>query len=129
MDRFSGMCLTLLLLMGLATCSSPDSDFEAPGVNLSADPNPVPVCDGTGLGKTRIAWFREDLQTVQLRIGRPDGNLFVRGGAHGTAETGKWVKDRIKILLLDDSSGEVLAELTLRVSAADCGPRGDSKGS
>lgn len=112
----------LLGLLSIAACSGPDSSFEAPGVNLVADPNPIQVCDGTGLGQTQIAWFREELETVQLRIGAPDGRLFVRGGAHGTAETGPWVKDGTTVYLLDDPSGEVLAHLTLHVSTAECKP-------
>ena len=109
-----------LLLLGPGACGDSNPEIETPGVTLVADPNPIQVCDGTGLGQTRIAWFREDLKIVQLRIGKPDGRLFVKSGAHGTAETGKWVREGTRIYLLDDSSNDVLASLTLRLTTSNC---------
>ncbi len=111
-----------LLLFGcLHGDCDPSSDGDDPVfASLVAEPNPIQVCDGTGLGKTRIAWFREGFGTVELRVGDPGGKLFVRSAAYGDPETGKWVRDGMKLYLLDDSNGGILAELVLRISVSGC---------
>lgn len=88
--------------------------------SVSAEPNPIPVCDGSGLGQTRIGWFREGFGTVQLRVGRPDGQILVHSGAFGTTETGKWVRDGLRIFLVNDSDSRVLASVTLRIDTSGC---------
>lgn len=87
---------------------------------LMAEPNPIQVCDGTGVGRTTLSWFAEGMRLVQIRVGSPQGKLFTRGRPFGFARTGKWIRDGTRIYLLDEESGRVMASLRLSVTTAGC---------
>lgn len=95
---------------------------------VSATPNPITVDDGTGLGQTTLTWTSTGTQTVEVRVGAPNGSLFSRSSA-GTwsATTGKWVRDGMVFYLQDvtggaplDASGTV-ATVTVRVQSGSGG--------
>lgn len=112
----------LVLLLAVAGGCGP-RDPEAPSGTLLAEPNPVRVCDHTGLGKTRIAWFREEFGLIEVRVGSPAGRVLTRSGPHGSVETGKWVRDGMPFFLLDVERGRVLASVTVAVTSAGCDRR------
>src|SRR5262245_51718126 len=59
---------------------------------ISANPNPIKVCDGTGAGVTSLTWSATGTPLVEVRIGFPNGDQFARTGpSGGTKQTGKWV--------------------------------------
>ena len=74
--------------------------------SLTAKPNPIPV---TGvLGTTTITWMAPGTEAVEVRIGSPDGRLFVTGGDRGSAQTGAWVSDGMTFYLQDVTGGKPL---------------------
>lgn len=82
--------------------------------SLTANPNPIPVTGSAGYGMTTINWMAQAAEAVEVRIGAPDGVLFVDGGSRGSAQTGLWVADGMTFYLQDVSGGRALtAENTL----------------
>ena len=76
---------------------------------LSANPNPISVCDESGLGITTISWTVQDATTIEIHVGRPNGDLFTRSEQpSGEASTNKWVKDGTLFYLQDVSDGRPL---------------------
>src|SRR5262249_31944168 len=88
---------------------------------ITANPNPIKVWDGSGLGETELSYTVPEGAYVDIRIGSPDGTLFVGAGASGTARTGKWVTDGMVFYLQDVSERKpltrenTLATVTVRV--------------
>jgi hypothetical protein len=58
---------------------------------LRADPNPVPACDGKGVGKTTLFWTIDARKPVEIRVGSPDGAVVAWADASGATTTGEWV--------------------------------------
>jgi hypothetical protein len=104
-NSFTGnVCLTAMN----APCPAP---FEP---SLTASPNPIPITGTAILGMTTLSWMAPSAETVEIRIGRPDGPLFARLGSRGSAQTGPWVGDGTTFYLQDVSGGKPLtAENTL----------------
>src|SRR5687768_16982287 len=73
--------------------------------SLAATPNPIQVCDGTGLGMTTLSWTFSGAKLVDIRVGTPDGQLVGNAGAAGTKSTGKWVANGTVFYLQDVSNG------------------------
>mgnify|MGYP006936274053 CR=1 FL=1 len=71
--------------------SATSSSAPATQGTLTASPNPIQVCDGTGLGVTHLSWSVPTGGTVEVRVGKPDGTLFAQTGNIGEKDTGKWV--------------------------------------
>ena len=69
---------------------------------LTAAPNPVPEL-WRGLAETTLSWAATATDAIEVRIGGPDGPLFVRSGPHGRAATGRWVRDSMTFWLQDAS--------------------------
>jgi hypothetical protein len=67
---------------------------------LTASPNPIQVCDGTGLGVTHLSWSFPGGGTVEVRVGKPDGTLFAQTGGVGEKDTGKWVSEGTNFYLV-----------------------------
>lgn len=84
--------------------------------SLIASPNPIPVCDGTGYGITRLIYDAGKPGNFEIRAGGPNGVLFAQVGPTGSVETGKWVGDGHLFYLKDSTNGEVLASALVRVS-------------
>ncbi len=105
--------------------------FEEPTV-FAAHPNPITVCDGSGLGSTTLSWTSSASTSLEVRVDSPSGKLFAQSGAEGTAETGRWVRDGMTFFLQDASggraleSGKTLATLTLRISDDGCSEAGEA---
>ena len=77
---------------------------------LTASPNPIPVTGAAVLGMTTINWMALGAEAVEVRIGSPNGALFVGGGSRGSAQTGLWVPDGMTFYLQDISGGKPLTE-------------------
>jgi len=52
-----------------------------------------------------LQWLSEGTETVEVRIGRPDGQLFIRTESCGSGTTGKWVRDGMTFFLQDVTNG------------------------
>ena len=78
---------------------------STPRVNFSADPNPIRVCDGSGLGITALSWQALGAAATEVHVNAPDGPLLARAGAEGKATTHKWVTEGMVFYLQDVSGG------------------------
>jgi hypothetical protein len=93
---------------------------------VTANPNPIKVCDGSNAGVTTLSWSATGTPEVELRIGTPDGGQFARTGPIGRKETGKWVGDGMVIYLQDVFGGKPLtaeytiATVTLNITREGC---------
>jgi hypothetical protein len=93
-----------------------------------ADPNPIQVCDGSGLGITSLIYDSEGPTAVQVQVGSPNGvgGLLAHSGPKGSAKTGKWVSNGLTFYLQDASQGRTstpentLATVTVRVTNVGC---------
>ncbi|HLR05836.1 MAG TPA: hypothetical protein VK117_08485, partial [Pyrinomonadaceae bacterium] len=88
---------------------------------ITASPNPIQVCDGSGLGITTLSWSSSGTINVEVRVGSPSGVLLA-SGASGKATTSKSVSDGT-IFYLQDLSGKsplTLATVTVGVTTAGC---------
>ncbi|MBV6433425.1 MAG: hypothetical protein IANPNBLG_03603 [Bryobacteraceae bacterium] len=87
--------------------------------SFAAFPNPIPVAAGAPR-MTTISWNVPGLESVEVRVGKPDGALFASGGPRGSAKTGTWVNDGMMFFLQDVSGGKpltranTLATITIR---------------
>lgn len=90
------------------------------GAHLRAEPNPVVVCDGLGLGKTSI-WFSGPAdETLEIRVGAPDGALMTIASNSGRVETGLWVKNPTEFYLVHEETRRTLAQTTVRLTSEGC---------
>jgi len=117
--------------------TSPTSLLEDPSeappasprvATLKADPNPIQVCDGSGIGVTTLEFTSEGPTAVEVRVGSPNGigGVLVHARPTGKATTGKWVNDGLVFYLQDASEGRTptpdntLATVTVKVTNAGC---------
>ncbi len=113
---------TVTVSLTTAGCGTP-APTPTPPVNpgvLVATPNPVTVCDGTGLGVTTLSWAVSNASTVDVRVGSPTGALMARLGASGSATTGKWVVNGTYFYLVNASNSQVLGSVIVGVNANGC---------
>src|SRR5437660_1398734 len=114
-------CASLIILtmslLAMAGCSGPTpSNTSAPAppstgaknASITADPNPIQVCDGSGAGVTKLTWTSVGPAVVEMHVSSPNGALLARTGANGTATTGKWVINDMIFYLQDLSGGKSL---------------------
>jgi len=94
---------------------------------MIADPNPIKVCDGSGLGVTNIGLTIEPpVLVVDVRIDSPGGTQFATKGNSGFVPTSKWVTDGMVFYLQDITGGKpltqenTLATVTARVTNVGC---------
>lgn len=93
---------------------------------LTANPNPIKVCDNTGSGITTLSWTATGTTAVEVRVGKPDGDLFAKTGQDGSWKTGKWVGDGMIFYLQDVSGGKpptaenTVATAVVNVTAVGC---------
>ena len=85
---------------------------------LVAKPNPVKVCDMSGLGETLMEWG--DIDSFEIHMGTADGPLFAAGAGAGSQMTGKWIRDGRVFVLVDKASGETIQELTVNTTVFGC---------
>ncbi|MGB7453056.1 MAG: OmcA/MtrC family decaheme c-type cytochrome, partial [Lysobacterales bacterium] len=95
---------------------------------LVASPNPVPVCDATGLGTAELQWG--DLDAFEIRLNTADGKLFAAKSGEGSQMTGKWVRDGTTFVLVDKATGDTLQTLDVNATGFGCvgNPPGASVG-
>ena len=55
--------------------------------SISANPNPINVTDGTGIGATALSWNSSGTTAVELHINSPSGPLLAVGGAGWAARS------------------------------------------
>lgn len=85
---------------------------------LVATPNPVQVCDMSGLGTALISWG--DVGPFEIRMNAPDGTLFSTGENPRSEATGKWVQDGTVFFLINRDTGETIQKLTVNASVLGC---------
>lgn len=91
---------------------------------IKADPNPTPMGHSRGMGVVTVEWTTREVETVEVRVGAPDGELLARSGPDGSATTGEWVIDGMTFYLQDVSDGlplttdNTLATVVVRVVQA-----------
>lgn len=102
------------------------SSEKAKTATITSSPNPIPVCDGSGLGVTTLSYTVPEGVEVEVHVGSPDGPLFAREGASGTSTTGKWVTGGMVFFLQDVSGGKpltgehTLARVTININTTGC---------
>ena len=132
---FALLIILTMSLLAMAGCSGPtQSNMSAPAppstgtknATITADPNPIQVCDGSGTGVTKLTWTSVGPAVVEMHVNSPNGDLLARTGANGTAATAKWVTNGM-IFYLQDVSGakpltqeNTLATVTVKVTTAGC---------
>ncbi len=94
---------------------------------ITANPNPIPVCEGERFGQTTLGWdlkriFTRQIEAeeLEIRVNSIDGRLFAVGGRSGEAETGLWVTDGMVFYLLDRSTGDLLDTVTTNFTELGC---------
>ena len=99
---------------------------EAKG-SITAEPNPIRVCDGSGLGAASLTWTSTGAKELQVRVGGPNGALFSESGPYsGPQATQKWVGDGTTFYLQDVTddlpltSANTLSTVTVKVTAVGC---------
>jgi len=85
---------------------------------LVANPNPIPVCDMSGLGATMLEWGK--LGAFEIHMNTADGPLFAATAGEGSAMTGKWVSDGSTFVLVDQATGDTLQTLYVNTTALGC---------
>ncbi len=79
--------------------------------SVVADPNPLQVCDASGVGQTTINWSSTGTQSVEVHINHPNGDLFAASGPGSfSRSTGKWVDNGMSFYLQDVSGGLPLTD-------------------
>jgi hypothetical protein len=99
---------TLGSLTVSATASGPPSPFACTVNEFYASPNPI-ATSGT-VGATTITVNAEC--PYDVRVGAPDGTLFVSGSGLTSAQTGLWITDGLTFYL--QSWGNTFSQGTLR---------------
>ena len=93
---------------------------ESPSREFSDfDPNPIRVCDGSGLGQTTISWDAPGVSSIEVHINTPTGPLMARGES-GSKQTGKWVTDGMIFILMDGSNGKILDQIKVEHTKEGC---------
>jgi len=107
-------------LQGATTSSTPAVSQAAVQGSIAIEPNPIRVCDGTGVGTATVRWqLSGDIAVAQVHAGQI-GNLFAQDGS-SSATTGKWVGDGFVFYLVDLAQPpNVLATVTARVTTEGC---------
>lgn len=129
--RRSALFVLTASLLTMVSCSALKSIYKGSSKNgknasITADPNPVRVCDGSGVGVTKLSWKSVGTTQVEVHVGSPDGVLFAQTAPTSKAETGKWVIDGMTFFLQDVSGGKpltadnTLATETVKVTADGC---------
>jgi len=132
---FVPVIILTMSLLAMAACSGPSpSNTSTPpppstgakNATITADPNPIQVCDGSGTGVTKLTWTSVGPAVVEMHVNSPNGDLLARTGANGTAATAKWVTNGMIFYLQDVTGGKsltpenTLATFTAKLTSAGC---------
>src|SRR5437660_356151 len=133
--HFRVLIILTVNLPAMLGCSRPSpSNTNAPmppsttskNATITADPNPIQVCDGSGAGVTKLTWTSIGPAVVEVHVNSPSGDLLSRTGTNGMATTGKWAVESMTFYLQDVLSGKsltpdnTLATATVKVTTAGC---------
>jgi len=134
--RLSILAMLAVALLVTVSCSGGQQNTAGtkpnPSANnakkgtITADPNPIKVCDGSGLGITKLTFSADGPSVVEVRVSSPDGGLLSHTGPASTATTGKWVSNGSVFYLQDVSGGKPLTAentittLTVGVTSEGC---------
>lgn len=108
---------------GASTQLRPKSGAQG---TITASPNPIQVCDGSGLGVTKLSWTFSGATLTQVRITSPEGGLLAAAGGPGSKDTGKWVGGGTTFYLQDVSNGlastpeNTIATVAVNVTTQGC---------
>jgi hypothetical protein len=107
--------------------SAPPPATSTKGASILASPNPIQVCDGSGLGITTLTYkFVAPVKLVDVRVGSPSGPQLAHSSIEMSSTTGKWVNDGTIFYLQDVSDGKsltpenTLATVTVGVTTDGC---------
>ena len=131
-------CCALIMIGASALCwgsfvavkaKSPSYALSLPASgSITANPSPIQVCDGSGLGVTTLSWTSTG-SSVEVHLDEPSGMLLATGGSSGTVTTGKWVGNATQFFLQDVSGGLPLSPentlATVTVYLTGCSSPGD----
>ncbi|MDQ1443672.1 MAG: hypothetical protein QOI20_136 [Acidimicrobiaceae bacterium] len=96
--------------------------------SMSANPNPIQVCDGTGKGTTTLSWTTSGTTKVEVHLNSTTGSTFAITGAGAQSRTtGAWVNEGMTFYLQDVSGGSpgtTLATVVAHLTTQGCPPRG-----
>jgi hypothetical protein len=106
-DEFNTQVLVAVAAAGTGSGSGVGIQVWRNGASLTASPNPIPATGGA-LGTTTIRWTAPNVQTIEVRVGSPSGELLTYGGSKGSVTTGAWVTDGATFYLQDVSGGKPL---------------------
>ncbi len=107
----NGTVFTLEAQSNGAVLSTAHAVVQSAAGTLSANPDPIIVTDGTGLGTTTITYSANVPANVYA-----NGTLFCGGGAtSGSCQTGKWVTNGMVFSLLSTTTNQVIGSLTVQV--------------
>jgi hypothetical protein len=93
---------------------------------ITANPNPIRVCDGSGLGTTTIFYAFDPQFLMEVHVNSPTGDLFAKTAASGSSSTGKWVSDGMTFFLQNVTNGRPLttentvSSVTVKVTTSGC---------
>ncbi|HTB79749.1 MAG TPA: NBR1-Ig-like domain-containing protein [Opitutaceae bacterium] len=94
---------------------------------IQASPNPMTVCDGSGLGTTTLTWISNGTSNVQVHAGSPNGPLIAQStGITGTQALNHLVPNGTVFFLQNVSGGlpltsaNTLAVVTTYVTTNGC---------
>jgi hypothetical protein len=97
------------------------TELNCPPPVITSTPNPVQVCDESGIGRTTLVWDATGIaEEVEVRVGSADGEVVGTGDAEGFVTTGTWVTDGMVFVLLNAVTGEVLDTVTVRIADWGC---------
>ncbi|HEX4706230.1 MAG TPA: hypothetical protein VH229_00705, partial [Candidatus Udaeobacter sp.] len=84
--------------------------WKRPGYgSITANPNPIIVPDGSGMGATTLSWTSRQTSNVEVRLGAPAGSLLARSGAGSFSQTtNNTIRDGTKIFLQDATANQPL---------------------
>ncbi len=97
-----------------------------------ATPNPVQVCDGSGIGAATLSWVANGVSTVEVHAGSPSGPIIAQTGASGTQAIGKLIPNGTVFFLQNTSGGlpltaaNTLSTVTVALTSAGCPGNGAS---
>ncbi len=117
--KLTAAIILVLLILSAAACGIPEDEKKYSSELLKSDifraePAVIRDCLGEN-GKTTLYWKVPDVRKVEIHVESADGNLFTISGPDGSKETGYWVRDGMKFVLLDADSGKELATIKVKV--------------
>lgn len=97
------------------------TELGCPPPYMLISPSSIQVCNGSGLGQTTVFWDTTKITDhPQVHIGSATGPLFANIGPGGSLQTGRWVTDGMKFVLIDGDTGDVLDEDVVTLTDENC---------